>query len=87
MPPHTLVRIEVDGGLVTTQAGRVLAAALLEAGIRRLRCSPRAVLARGAFCMMGVCQECVVELNGVVEQSCLVSVAEGMVVRLGVPAK
>lgn len=87
MPSHRLVRIEVDGRPLETQPGRVLAAALLEAGIRRLRHSPRAGLARGAFCMMGVCQECVVEVNGVLEQSCLVPVADGMVVRLGAPAE
>jgi D-hydroxyproline dehydrogenase subunit gamma len=82
--PRRLVRIEVDGRPLETEAGRVLAAALLDAGIRQLRRSPRAGLARGAFCMMGVCHECVVEVDGALEQSCLVPVTDGMVVRSGV---
>jgi D-hydroxyproline dehydrogenase subunit gamma len=82
-----LVRIEVDGRPLETQPGRVLAAALLEAGILRLRRSPRLGLARGAFCMMGICHECVVEIDGALEQSCLVPVTDGMVVRSGVSAE
>jgi predicted molibdopterin-dependent oxidoreductase YjgC len=80
------VWIEVDGTPVEAERGRSLAAALLAAGIRRLRFSPRSGLPRGAFCMMGVCQECVVEINGSLGQACMTRVADKMVVRLGRPA-
>jgi sarcosine oxidase subunit alpha len=51
-----------------------------------LRASPRAGAARGAFCHMGVCQECVLHVDGVLRQACLTFVREGMRVELrGVP--
>lgn len=37
--------------------------------------------ARGPYCLMGVCFECFLEINGEPDvQSCLVTVSEGMVV-------
>jgi D-hydroxyproline dehydrogenase subunit gamma len=38
---------------------------------------------RGAFCLMGVCQECVVTVDGTIEQACLVEPLDGMTVTLG----
>ncbi len=38
--------------------------------------------ARAPYCLMGVCFECLMEINGQANvQSCLVSVEEGMVIR------
>jgi predicted molibdopterin-dependent oxidoreductase YjgC len=82
MRQSSLVRLEVDGVPLETEAGRNLAAALIAAGIRGLRRSPRLGLPRGAFCMMGVCQECLIEINGVIEQACLTPVAGNMIVKL-----
>jgi predicted molibdopterin-dependent oxidoreductase YjgC len=75
-------RILVDGQQIAAHQGESLAAALLAAGIRQLRASPRKGAPRGAFCFMGVCQECVVQVNGATVQACLVPVTDGMVVRL-----
>ena len=72
-------RIILDGCEVEVPAGTSLAAALMAAGIRRLRRSPRAAGPRGAFCMMGVCQECLISADGAIVQACLVPAAEGMV--------
>jgi D-hydroxyproline dehydrogenase subunit gamma len=58
--------------------GEMLAAALMAAGILTLRSSPRAGAPRGAFCLMGVCQECLVRIDGQVRQSCLVAVRDGL---------
>lgn len=56
----------------------MLAAALIAAGIRQLRASPRAETPRGAFCLMGSCQECRVLIDGVLALACRVRVAPGM---------
>ncbi|MEX2644276.1 MAG: 2Fe-2S iron-sulfur cluster-binding protein [Acetobacterales bacterium] len=72
------VDIEVDGATVTAVEGEMLAAALLAAGVLHLRDSPRAGTPRGAFCFMGVCQECLVEADGRLVQSCLEPVRAGM---------
>lgn len=76
------VEILVDGRLLTAHVGESLAAALWAAGIRRLRADPDGG-ARGAFCWMGVCQECVVTIDGRRGQACMEAVREGMSVELG----
>lgn len=76
------VTIRVDGRDVPAFAGESLAAALLAAGILHLRDSPRAGAPRGALCFMGVCQECVVQVDDATAQACLVPVRQGMTVRL-----
>jgi predicted molibdopterin-dependent oxidoreductase YjgC len=76
-PLPEAVKIEVDGRPLEADAGLSVAAVLLRAGIRSLRRSP-AGSPRGAFCMMGVCQECLVEIDGVRRQACLVTTEPGM---------
>lgn len=71
------IRIEIDGRQIDTESGLSVAAALLRADIRCLRRSPTG-LPRGAFCMMGVCQECLLEIDGVMRQACLVTVEPDM---------
>jgi D-hydroxyproline dehydrogenase subunit gamma len=62
------VEITVDGRAARVRAGDTVAAALLSAG------APRA-----PYCMMGVCFECLVTVDGVGNrQGCLVPVAPGM---------
>ncbi|WP_137178019.1 (2Fe-2S)-binding protein [Roseomonas sp. AR75] len=76
------VTIQVDGRAVPAFAGESIATALWAAGIRRLRSSPGGA-PRGMFCGMGVCQECVVEVDGATMPACQARVADGLVVRLG----
>ena len=78
------VEFTVDGATVTGIAGESLATALLAAGIRRLRDSPRSGTPRGIFCMMGSCQECLVRVGGNAVLACMEPVRAGMVVSLGV---
>ena len=75
-------RILVDGLVYEVMSGRTLAAALVALGIRHLRNSPRAKAPRGAFCMMGACQECLVRIDGQVRAACMVAVTPGMSVTL-----
>ncbi len=77
------VEIIVDGRPVPAFPGETLAAALHAAGIRRFRYSSESREARGMFCLMGVCQECLVEADGRLVTACMEPVREGMSVSLG----
>ncbi len=78
--PRPLVSITVDGAPLTVRAGDMLATALARAGLLRLRNSPRTGAPRGAFCHMGVCQECALHVDGAIRQACLTPTCAGMVV-------
>jgi predicted molibdopterin-dependent oxidoreductase YjgC len=75
------VEFSFDGEAVRAYAGESVACALFAAGIRTLRRSPRAALMRGMFCLMGSCQECVVEVNGRRVPACQEPVRAGLDVR------
>lgn len=64
------------------RAGQSVAAALLAAGLRTLRSSVERGEPRGAFCLMGVCQDCRVRIDGVLREACLVPVDDGLIVEL-----
>ena len=67
-----------DGRLVTGRPGQSVAIALWDAGIRALRHSPVDGAPRGMFCAIGVCQECVVMIDGVRRPSCTTLVQSGL---------
>ena len=68
-----------DGASLTAAAGDSVAAALLAAGRAVCRTSAVSGAPRGPYCMMGVCFECLVVIDGTANrQACLVPVAEGM---------
>lgn len=74
--------IEFDGREIPFIAGDSVAATLLAAGVDSFRAHPVDDCARAPYCMMGVCFECLVEIDGRQNiQSCLVSARSGMVVR------
>jgi D-hydroxyproline dehydrogenase subunit gamma len=71
--------IEVDGRRVAARAGDSVAAALLAVGHAICRTTPVTGAPRAPYCMMGVCFECLMTIDGVGNrQACLVRVAEGM---------
>lgn len=76
------VRFAADGRVLEAPEGVMLAAVLAAYGITQLRTSPREGAPRGAFCYMGVCQECLVRIDGALAQACLTPVREGMRVEL-----
>lgn len=64
---------------LTVPAGISVAAALLMSGVSRFRATPVSESPRAPYCMMGVCFECLVEIDGVPNrQSCLIEAADGM---------
>ena len=76
------VTVTFDGKALRVPQGASVAAALLAAGVERFRTTPVSGAPRAPYCMMGVCFECLVEIDGVANrQSCLVPVAEGMAIR------
>lgn len=75
------VNITVDGYAVAARAGDSIAAALVAAGVSPTRLSAVSQSPRAPYCMMGVCFECMVTVDGVANrQGCLVPVRDGMTV-------
>ena len=77
------VSIIVDGEVVQGTLGESVAVTLLAVGRRRLRGSPRLGGPRGLFCAMGVCQECVVWIDGRAVTACTTPVREGLRISTG----
>ena len=78
-PEPGSVSVLVDGAAVRMSGQASLAAGLLAAGITAVRRSPVGGDARAPYCMMGVCFECLVHVDGVPnQQACLVVPQDGM---------
>ncbi|ALM83329.1 (2Fe-2S)-binding protein [Bordetella sp. N] len=76
------VAIHIDGRAVRVAAGQPLATALLAEDALPLRYTAVSGAPRAPLCLMGVCFECLVEVDGRRNvQSCMVEVREGMQVR------
>lgn len=76
-----LVTVTLDGAPVSLPAGMNVAAALLGMGEIISRISPASHNPCSPHCLMGVCYECLMEINGVNRQACMTPVSEGMVIR------
>lgn len=80
--PAATVEVEVEGIAVRVPEGASAAAAVLLAGIESLRDTPVSGGARAPYCMMGICFECLAEIDGVPNrQSCMVAARPGMRIR------
>jgi hypothetical protein len=79
LAPAPAVNILIDGRPFAARAGDSVAAALLASGRLACRTAPLSGGARGPFCLMGVCFDCLMIIDGRAnQQGCLVAVAEGM---------
>jgi predicted molibdopterin-dependent oxidoreductase YjgC len=77
-----VVRFHFEEQTIEAREGDTIAAALLAAGVNHFRSAPVLGSPRAPYCMMGVCFECLVEVDGLANcQSCIVQVASGMRVR------
>jgi predicted molibdopterin-dependent oxidoreductase YjgC len=76
------VRLTVDGAPIVARQGDTVSAAMLAAGLGEpYRHTAVSGVARAPYCMMGVCFDCLVTIDGVGNrQGCLVPVQEGMVI-------
>ena len=80
--PTTTVPFLMEGRAVQAQPGEMLATALLRAGVDRFRETPVSGSPRGPLCLMGVCFDCLVQVNGRPNvQACMTAVEAGMVVQ------
>jgi len=74
------VTIHFAGRTIETMTGQSVLAALVSAGEKVCR-TTAAGEPRGMFCGMGVCQECIVDVDGAGNQrACMTSVRDGMIV-------
>jgi predicted molibdopterin-dependent oxidoreductase YjgC len=78
-PKSATIEVFVDGVAVLVPPGASAAAAVLLAGAAAIRETPISGAPRLPYCMMGVCFDCLAEIDGVANrQACLVPVAPGM---------
>ena len=77
------VQIFVDGVAVAARQGDTVSAALLASRRDVRRATAVSGAARLPYCMMGVCFDCLVTIDGVGNrQGCLVPVADGMQIEI-----
>ena len=76
------VRVVIDERECTVPHNLSAAAAVLAYGGGIVRTTPISGEPRAPYCLMGVCFECLLEIDGVPnQQGCLVQVSEGMRIR------
>ena len=81
LAPAQPITIHLDGSKLIANEGEPLAAALVGAGVDTIARSPKFHRPRGASCMRGGCDGCVVRVDGVPNViGCLEPCREGMVV-------
>jgi predicted molibdopterin-dependent oxidoreductase YjgC len=77
------IRVTIDGVAVEAREGETVAAAMLAAGVDHCRTTPVSGAPRAPYCLMGVCFDCLVTIDGVGNrQACLIPVREGMAIEL-----
>ena len=78
-PGPDAVTIFIDDVPVAAEAGEMVAAVLLRQPEGWSRKTPVSLSPRAPYCMMGVCFECLAEVDGVAStQTCLTPVKAGM---------
>jgi len=78
-PEQGELRIFIDGVEVAAAAGESVAAVLLRQAESWSRLTPVMDAKRGPYCMMGVCFDCLAEVDGMSSvQTCLTTVQDGM---------
>lgn len=74
-----MITIEFEGNALEVCAGETVAAAILAAGAEYTRTTAISGAHRSPYCQMGICFECLMEIDGVPNrQACMVQVQEGM---------
>jgi 2Fe-2S iron-sulfur cluster binding domain len=82
LPDAPLVTFTFDGRSIEGRLGEPVVVALLAAGVRVLRTMPRYGDARGGYCMVGRCADCMVVVDSVPGvRACVTPVTAGLDVR------
>jgi hypothetical protein len=80
--PAATIAVVVEGRAVLVPAGASAAAAVLMAGLSSIRETPVGASERAPYCMMGICFDCLAEIDGAANrQSCMVLARPGMRIR------
>ena len=80
--PEKQVSITINGKPFDVPAGETVAAAILASGISHTRTTPVSSTPRAPFCLMGLCYECLMVINGSPNQrACKEYVTEGMIIK------
>ncbi len=74
------VAVVLDGEKRNLPGGMSVAASLLAIGEIISRISPSSQKPCSPHCLMGVCYECLMEIDGVQRQACLVEIEDGLVI-------
>jgi predicted molibdopterin-dependent oxidoreductase YjgC len=73
------VTIFYNGNPIEALEGEPIASALMAAGIRSMRTTPRCHEPRGIFCAIGRCTDCMMIVDGVPNtRTCVTAVRDGM---------
>lgn len=76
------VTIYCDGQPVSALEGEPVAAALMNAGIKSFRTTPKTGEHRGIFCAIGRCTDCMMIVDGIPNtRTCVTQVRDGMQVK------
>jgi predicted molibdopterin-dependent oxidoreductase YjgC len=77
------VSLTIEGKEIIAFEGDTVAAAMLAAGFSYTRITPEKGKRRAPYCMMGICFDCLVEINGIPNQrACQTLVQAGMQVHI-----
>jgi D-hydroxyproline dehydrogenase subunit gamma len=80
--PGPTVTVTVEGREIAVPEGASAAAAVLLAGLPAIRETGVSAAPRAPYCLMGVCFDCLAEIDGEPNrQSCMVTVRPDMVIR------
>lgn len=75
------IQLIVNGQEIKAYKGETVLAALIASGYKILKTNPVSHEPRGAFCGMGICFECTMTIDGVLNtRACMTEVHEGMTV-------
>jgi predicted molibdopterin-dependent oxidoreductase YjgC len=80
-PGVARVTITFEGKQLEVPAGETVIAAVMAAGAGYNRTTSISGEHRAAYCQMGVCFECLMEIDGIPnQQACMIQVRHGMVI-------
>jgi len=83
LPETDTLTVYFDGRAIVARAGDSVAAALLAGGVAVTRQTPVTGAARGPYCMMGACFDCLAVVDGRPSvQTCMTPVRDGMRIEL-----
>jgi uncharacterized metal-binding protein len=81
IPPGAEIHFTCDGRDVVAAASDTVASALIASGRTTLMTSPHDGAARGGYCFMGRCSDCLMVIDGLPgTMACITPVRSGMVV-------